>query len=231
MIVLFVFVVVVVVNVILIVIFFFKVCQMEFEFIIVIGNVFYKGKERFFVCGIDYQLGGVVVNVDFLVDFKVCKFDIEKFKKFGINIICVYLIDNFKDYDECMEEFVKVGIYVVFDVNNFLYFINCDDFYILYNVIYFQSVFVIIDVFVKYSNIMVFFFGNEVIYDYVNIIFIVCYVKVIDCDMCCYIKVCKYCKILVGYFVVDVIENCFQIVDYFNCGIDEECSDFFVFVS
>ncbi|KAK4652254.1 1,3-beta-glucanosyltransferase [Podospora pseudocomata] len=206
-----------------------KARQTELEPITATGNAFYKGKERFFVRGIDYQPGGAAANVDPLADPKVCKPDIEKFKKLGINTIRVYSTDNSKDHDECMEELAKAGIYVVLDANNPLYSINRDDPHTSYNAIYLQSVFATIDAFAKYTNTMAFFSGNEVIHDHANTTLTARYVKATDRDMRRYIKARKYRKILVGYSAADVTENRLQTADYFNCGTDEERSDFFAF--
>jgi hypothetical protein len=45
-----------------------------------------------------------------------------------------------------------------------------------------------------------------------------------------YIKARNYRKILVGYSAADVSSNRQQTANYFNCGPDEERSDFFAFV-
>lgn len=146
-------------------------------------------------------------------------------------MIWVYIIDNFVRYDECMGKLVDVGIYVIVDVNNLLYSINWYDLVLLYNVKYLQSVFVMIDEFVKYENILVFFLGNEVVNDVVNLMLVVRYVKVVMRDMRRYIGERGYWRVLVGYLVVDVGSNRRQQVDWMNCGSEDERLDFFVFVS
>jgi hypothetical protein len=203
----------------------------ELETISVTGNAFFKGKERFYIRGVDYQPGGASANIDPLADPKVCMPDIEKFKKLGINTIRVYSTDNSKDHDECMNALADAGIYVVLDANNPLYSINRDNPHPSYNAVYLQSVFATIDAFAKYSNTMAFFSGNEVIHDHLNTTLTAKYVKATDRDMRAYIKARNYRKMLVGYSAADVTTNRMQTAAYFNCGSDEERSDFFAFVS
>lgn len=193
------------------------------------GNAFFKGNERFYVRGVDYQPGGAAGNVDPLADPKVCKPDIEKFKKLGINVIRVYSTDNSKDHDECMNALADEGIYVVLDANNPNYSINRDNPHPSYNAVYLQSVFATIDAFAKYDNTMAFFSGNEVIHDHLNTTRTAKYVKATDRDMRAYIKARNYRKIPVGYSAADVTDNRMQTAHYFNCGSEEERSDFFAF--
>lgn len=201
----------------------------ELEPITVTGNAFFKGKERFYVRGIDYQPGGASANIDPLADTKVCLPDIEKFKTLGINVIRVYSTDNSKGHDDCMNALADAGIYVVLDANNPLYSINRNDPHPSYNAVYLQSVFATIDAFSKYSNTMAFFSGNEVIHDHKNTTLAAKYVKATDRDMRAYIKARGYRKMLVGYSAADVTDNRMQTAAYFNCGSDEERSDFFAF--
>jgi hypothetical protein len=201
----------------------------ELEPITATGNAFYKGKERFYVRGIDYQPGGASANLDPLADPKVCLQDVEKFKKLGVNVIRVYSTDNSKDHDECMNALADAGIYVVLDANSPLYSINRNDPHGSYNTPYLQSVFATIDAFAKYSNTMAFFSGNEVIHDALNTTLTAPYVKATDRDMRAYIKARNYRKMLVGYSAADVTTNRMQTAAYFNCGTDEERSDFFAF--
>lgn len=203
----------------------------EVEPITATGNAFFKGTERFYVRGIDYQPGGAGGNVDPLADTKVCMPDIEKFKALGINVIRVYSTDNSLDHDDCMNALAEANIYVVLDANNPKYSINREDPHPSYNTVYLQSVFATIDAFAKYSNTMAFFSGNEVIHDGIETTYAAKYVKATDRDMRAYIKARNYRKILVGYSAADVTDNRMQTANYFNCGTDEERSDFFAFVS
>ncbi|AEO66559.1 glycoside hydrolase family 72 protein [Thermothielavioides terrestris NRRL 8126] len=201
----------------------------EIEPITAKGNAFFKGNERFYVRGIDYQPGGASANIDPLADPKVCMPDIEKFKKLGVNVIRVYSTDNSMDHDECMNALAEANIYVVLDANNPKYSIKREDPHGSYNTVYLQSVFATIDSFAKYSNTMAFISGNEVINDQTNTTLAAPYVKATDRDMRAYIKARNYRKILVGYSAADVSSNRQQTANYFNCGPDEERSDFFAF--
>ena len=194
------------------------------------GNAFFKGGSRFYVRGIDYQPGGAAADVDPLADTKVCKPDIEKFKKLGINAIRVYSVDNSLNHDDCMNALADAGIYVMIDANNPKYSINRKDPHPSYNAVYLQSVFATIDAFAKYPNTMAFFSGNEVIHDEKETTLAAKYVKATDRDMRAYIKARGYRKILVGYSAADVTDNRLQTANFFNCGTEEERSDFFAFV-
>ena len=194
------------------------------------GNAFFKGNERFYIRGVDYQPGGSSGNIDPLADEKVCMPDIEKFKTLGINTIRVYSTDNSKDHAACMNALADAGIYVVLDANNPLYSINRAKPGPSYNDKYLQSIFATIDEFGKYSNTMAFFSGNEVIHDEKETTLAAPYVKAVTRDMRQYIRQRFNRPILVGYSAADVTDNRMQTAAYFNCGTDDERSDFFAFV-
>ncbi|KAK0714719.1 beta-glucanosyltransferase gel1 [Lasiosphaeris hirsuta] len=193
------------------------------------GNAFMVGDKRFFVRGIAYQPGGSAANLDPLADSKVCLPDIEKFKKLGINVVRVYSTDNSKDHKDCMDALAEAGIYVALDVNNPLYSINRKDPGPSYNAAYLQSVFATIDEFEKYDNTMAFFSGNEVIHDEKETTLAARYVKATTRDMRSYMKSRGVRQIPVGYSAADVSDNRMQTAAYFNCGTDDERSDFFAF--
>lgn len=195
------------------------------------GNAFFAGNTRFYVRGVDYQPGGSSANIDPLADPEVCMPDIEKFAKLGINVIRVYSTDNSLDHDECMNELAANGIYVVLDANNPLYSINRANPGPSYNAAYLQSVFATIDAFAKYPNTMAFFSGNEVIHDEKETTLSARYVKAVTRDMRQYIRERVDRPIPVGYSAADVSTNRMQTAAYFNCGTDDERSDFFAFVS
>ncbi|KXX73355.1 hypothetical protein MMYC01_209591 [Madurella mycetomatis] len=203
--------------------------QVSIEPITATGNAFFRGSERFYVRGIDYQPGGSAGNVDPLADTRVCMPDIERFRRLGINTIRVYSTDNSLNHDECMNALAEAGIYVVLDANNPQYSINREDPHPSYNAVYLQSVFATIDTFAQYDNTMAFFSGNEVIHDHKNTTLAARYVKATDRDMRAYIRARGYRRIPVGYSAADVSENRMQTAAYFNCGSDEERSDFFAF--
>ncbi|KAI1331718.1 glycoside hydrolase family 72 protein [Xylariaceae sp. FL0255] len=193
------------------------------------GNAFWAGNDRFYLRGIDYQPGGSSDNIDPLADSTICSRDIPKFKDLGVNAIRVYSADNSQSHDDCMQQLADAGIYLVLDVNNPQYSINRDDPAPSYNDVYLQSVFATIDSFAKYTNTLAFFSGNEVINDQPNTTQAAPYVKATTRDMRQYIGSRGYRKIPVGYSAADVSQNRQQTADYFNCGTDDERSDFFAF--
>ncbi|KAJ0119088.1 glycoside hydrolase family 72 protein [Diaporthe amygdali] len=193
------------------------------------GNAFWTGSTRFYVRGIDYQPGGSSNLADPLADTSVCKRDIAEFKKLGINTVRVYTVDNSASHDDCMSQLADAGIYLILDVNNPLYSINRNSPGESYNDVYLQSVFATIDEFVKYDNTLAFFSGNEVVNDQANTTLAAPYVKATTRDMRQYIRNRKYRAVPVGYSAADVSQNRFQLAQYFNCGTDDERSDFFAF--
>ncbi|KAI9764232.1 MAG: beta-glucanosyltransferase [Geoglossum simile] len=192
------------------------------------GNAFFAGNSRFYIRGVDYQPGGSSLVVDPIADETTCKRDIAEFKKLGINTVRVYSVDNTASHDACMSALDDAGIYLVLDVNTPKYSINRLEPAISYNDVYLQSVFATIDAFAKYSNVLAFFSGNEVINDEQSTS---CapYVKAVTRDMRQYIKARGYRQIPVGYSAADVSQNRKQMADYMNCGSDDVRSDFFAF--
>ncbi|KAI1416226.1 glycoside hydrolase family 72 protein [Hypoxylon sp. FL1857] len=193
------------------------------------GNAFWAGDTRFYIRGIDYQPGGSSANLDPLADSNICKRDIQKFQQLGVNTVRVYSVDNSADHKDCMQALNDAGIYLVLDVNNPQYSINRDKPGPSYNDAYLQSVFATIDEFAKYDNTLAFFSGNEVINDKPESVKSAPYVKATTRDMRQYIGSRGYRKIPVGYSAADVSSNRMQTADYFNCGTDDERSDFFAF--
>lgn len=193
------------------------------------GTAFWKGKDRFYIRGIDYQPGGASANEDPLADTKVCTRDIAKFADLGVNTIRVYAVDNKANHDECMQLLADNGIYLVLDVNNPKYSINRADPGISYNAMYLQSVFATVEMFAKYSNVLAFFSGNEVINDEKDTDKSAPYVKAVTRDMKNYMSARGLRKVPVGYSAADVSQNRMQTAHYFNCGSDDARSDFFAF--
>ncbi|KAI1380646.1 glycoside hydrolase family 72 protein [Hypoxylon crocopeplum] len=193
------------------------------------GNAFWAGDNRFYIRGIDYQPGGSSANTDPLADTTVCNRDIQKFQELGVNTVRVYSVDNSANHDECMQALNDAGIYLVLDVNNPSYSINRDEPAPSYNDVYLQSVFATIDTFAKYTNTLAFFSGNEVINDQPGSVKAAPYVKATTRDMRQYIGSQGYRRIPVGYSAADVSQNRMQTANYFNCGTDDERSDFFAF--
>ncbi|GBF63898.1 1,3-beta-glucanosyltransferase [Trichophyton mentagrophytes] len=192
------------------------------------GNAFFKGDERFYIRGVDYQPGGSSKVVDPIADVDLCKRDIKYFKELGLNTIRVYTIDNTKNHDECMKLLADAGIYLVLDVNTPKYSINRADPEISYNAVYLQSIFATVQMFAKYDNTLAFFSGNEVINDGKTSA-VAPWVKAVTRDIRQFIKERNLRKVPVGYSAADVDSNREQTAHYMNCGGDDERSDFFAF--
>ncbi|RDW74417.1 1,3-beta-glucanosyltransferase gel1 [Aspergillus mulundensis] len=192
------------------------------------GNAFFKGDDRFYIRGVDYQPGGSSDLADPIADADTCKRDIAKFKALGLNTIRVYSVDNSKDHDECMNALADAGIYLVLDVNTPLYSINRESPAISYNEVYLQYIFATVDKFATYKNTLAFFSGNEVINDGPSSI-TAPYVKAVTRDLRNYLSARNYRQVPVGYSAADVDTNRREMAEYMNCGTDEERSDFFAF--
>ncbi|KAI9054422.1 hypothetical protein LZ554_001584 [Drepanopeziza brunnea f. sp. 'monogermtubi'] len=195
--------------------------------ITVTGNAFYRGSERFYIRGVDYQPGGGAgVESDPIANIADCNRDIPYFTKLGINTIRVYAIDNSKNHDDCMNALAAAGIYLVLDASTSKYSLNRADPKRSYNGAYLQSVFATIDAFHNYTNTLAFLSGNEVINNATNTN---CapYVKAVTRDMKQYIGSRGYRAIPVGYSAADVTENQEAMANYMNCGTADQRSDFY----
>jgi hypothetical protein len=195
------------------------------------GNAFFAGDKRFYVRGVAYQPGGAADAQDPLLDLKSLQRDVDNFKKLGINTIRIYTIDNSKNHDEGMKMLDDAGIYLALDANTPKYSLNrenADTLHTSYNDVYLQSVFATVDAFAEYNNLMLFFSGNEVI-NAKNNSNAAPYIKAVTRDMKQYISNRHERVIPVGYSAADVSENIEQQALYFNCGTDDERSDFFAF--
>ncbi|KAL2002255.1 hypothetical protein VTN02DRAFT_336 [Thermoascus thermophilus] len=192
------------------------------------GNAFFKGDERFYIRGVDYQPGGSSKLEDPIAEPDVCKRDIEKFKDLGVNTVRIYSVDNSKSHDECMNALADAGIYLVLDVNTPKYSLNRASPKQSYNDVYLQYVFATVEMFAKYPNTLAFFSGNEVINDGPSSK-AAPYVKAVTRDIRSYLKARGLRQVPVGYSAADVDTNRLQMAQYMNCGTDDERSDFFAF--
>ncbi|KAL8939229.1 MAG: hypothetical protein Q9216_003475 [Gyalolechia sp. 2 TL-2023] len=192
------------------------------------GNAFFAGSERFYIRGVDYQPGGASDAADPIADTTICRRDIAEFKKLGINTVRIYTIDNSKDHTECMNELADAGIYLALDLNTPKYSIRRDKPNQSYNSVYLQNVFATIDEFQKYDNTLLFFTGNELINN-VPTSNTAPFVKAVTRDVKQYMGERGYRKIPVGYSAADINDNRIEAAHYFNCGTDDERSDFFAF--
>ncbi|KAF2106596.1 Glucanosyltransferase-domain-containing protein [Lophiotrema nucula] len=195
------------------------------------GNAFFAGDDRFYIRGVAYQPGGAADAKDPILDIDGLKRDIENFKSLGINTIRVYTIDNSQNHDEGMQLLDEAGIYLALDANTPKYSLNReneDTLHRSYNDVYLQSVFATVDAFAGYNNLLLFFSGNEVI-NAKNNTGAATYIKAVTRDMKTYIANQHSRTIPVGYSAADVAENIEQQALFFNCGTDDERSDFFAF--
>lgn len=195
------------------------------------GNAFFAGDERFYVRGVAYQPGGAADAQDPLLDIESLKRDVANFKSLGINTIRVYTIDNSKNHDEGMKMLDDAGIYLALDANTPDYSLNRETNATLhrsYNDVYLQNVFATVEAFHDYNNLLLFFSGNEVINERNNT-GAATYIKAVTRDMKRFIGNKSPRTIPVGYSAADVSENIEQQALYFNCGSDDERSDFFAF--
>jgi len=193
------------------------------------GNAFFANNQRFYMRGVAYQPGGAADAQDPLLDLESLKRDVANFKSLGINTIRIYTIDNSKNHDEGMKMLDDAGIYLALDANTPKYSLNRENEATLrrsYNDVYLQNVFATIDAFADYSNLLLFFSGNEVINEKNNTN-AAPYIKAVTRDMKQYISNRKGRKIPVGYSAADVAENIEEQALYFNCGSDDARSDFF----
>lgn len=194
------------------------------------GNAFFRGSERFYIRGVDYQPGGSSSTVDPLSNQAACDRDIPYFQQLGINTIRVYQIDNSLNHDYCMNLLSKAGIYLVLDVNTAKNSLNRIDASGSYNAVYLQHVFATIDVFKGYTNTMAFFAGNEVINDDLNVP-VANWVKAVVRDMKEYITAQSSRYIPTGYSAADVPNSRYLLPEYLNCGSNATRIDFYAFNS
>lgn len=192
------------------------------------GNAFFKGDDRFYIRGVDYQPGGSSKLADPIADADSCKRDIKKFQDLGLNTIRVYSVDNSADHDECMTALADAGIYLVLDVNTPKYSLNRADPQQSYNDVYLQYIFATVEMFAKYDNTLAFFSGNEVINDGPSSS-AAPYVKAVTRDIRAFLSGNNLRKVPVGYSAADIDTNRLEMAEYMNCGSDDERSDFFAF--
>ena len=157
--------------------------------------------------------------------------DVANFKELGINTIRIYTIDNSKNHDEGMKMLDDAGIYLALDANTPKYSLNRESDATLhrsYNDVYLQSVLATVEAFHNYNNLLLFFSGNEVINERNNT-GAATYIKAVTRDMKRFIGNRSPRAIPVGYSAADVSENIEEQALFFNCGSEDERSDFFAF--
>lgn len=194
------------------------------------GNAFFRGSDRFYIRGVDYQPGGSSSTVDPLSDSATCDRDVPYFQQLGINTIRVYQVDNSANHDYCMKLLEQAGIYLILDVNTALTSLNRIDAAASYNAAYLQAIFATVDTFKGYPNTMAFFAGNEVVNEDINDP-VGTWVKAVVRDLKQYITAQSSRYIPVGYSAADVPNSRYALAEYLNCGDNSTRVDFYAFNS
>ncbi|KAH8692130.1 1,3-beta-glucanosyltransferase gel3 [Talaromyces proteolyticus] len=184
---------------------------------------------QFFLRGVAYQEPSPSTNtngyIDPLATLSSCQRDIPYLQSLNTNTIRVYSVDPTQNHDDCMNAFADADIYVLVDLsapNNGS--INQND--PLWNTDLYSRYTAVIDNMNKYSNLLGFFAGNEVI-NSANTTAAASYVKAVVRDAKAYIKQKNYRSIGVGYAAADVSSIRVQLADYLNCGDESDSIDFF----
>ncbi|KAK9761199.1 40S ribosomal protein S27, partial [Basidiobolus ranarum] len=192
--------------------------------IVIKGSKFFNSEtgDQFFIKGVAYQPKTPALS-DPLSDIETCKRDIAHFQDLGLNTIRVYQVDNTLNHDACMEALADAGIYLVLDISTPTYSINRQDPTYNYDLLnhYQQTA----DAFEKYSNVIGFFIGNEVI-NSVAVTSSGPYVKALVRDMKAYMRT-KSRYIPIGYSTSDDATTRVNVADYFNCGNATDRVDFY----
>lgn len=161
--------------------------------------------------------------MDPLKDKASCQRDVALFKELGINTVRVYEVDPSANHDECMKLLEDAGIYLALDLPSPDFSINrADPSYDLDILNHYKQN---VDAFLKYKNIGVFFAGNEINNNISNTNANP-FVKAGLRDIKAYLK-SKKSSIPVGYANNDDTKTRKNIMNYFNCGKEEERADFY----
>jgi hypothetical protein len=182
---------------------------------------------QFYLRGVAYQQ--TPTNGDLYIDplatVADCKRDIPYLTAVNTNTIRVYSVDPTADHDDCMSAFADAGIYVLVDLsapkNESINQVDPS-----WSTALYSRYTGVIDNMNKYSNVLGFFAGNEVI-NSANTTGAAAYVKAVVRDAKAYIKTKNYRSIPVGYAAADVSEVRVQLADYLNCGDESDAIDFF----
>lgn len=162
--------------------------------------------------------------IDPLSDEDICKKDVPLLKELGINTIRTYAIDPEADHSGCMKLLDDAGIYVVSDLSEPTLSIVRDN--PAWNVPLFNRYKAVVTELAQYSNVIGFFAGNEVS-DASNNTEASAYVKAALRDTKRHIKDSDFGRVLgVGYASNDHPDIREEIAQYFNCGSDEEATDY-----
>ncbi|KAF4121867.1 X8 domain [Geosmithia morbida] len=192
---------------------------------------FYENGTQFFIKGIAYQQDTAAISdstgdskgyIDPLADADNCKRDVPLLQELGINTIRTYAIDPTADHTECMKLLEDAGIYIISDLSQPELSILRDD--PKWTVEHFDRYKAVVDELAQYDNIIGFFAGNEVS-DANNNTEASAFVKAALRDTKQYIDDKDY-NLGVGYATNDHPDIRDDIATYFNCGDDDEATDF-----
>ncbi|ODQ78472.1 glycoside hydrolase family 72 protein [Babjeviella inositovora NRRL Y-12698] len=196
------------------------------------GKRFIQDGNVFWLKGIDYQPGGASgydanANADVLSDAEACTRDTYVLQQLGVNTVRVYTVNPNVNHDECMTIFNNAGIYLILDVNAGLanQSLNRANPGSSYNAGYLSRVFLVIEAFKNYPNVIGFFSGNEIINDETSAGIDPPYIRAVQRDMKQYIA--KNCAraIPVGYSAASDINLRGPTFEYLQCNIDGNDDD------
>lgn len=195
----------------------------------IVGNKFFNTSSgnQFFIRGVAYQrtrkreevydAETETAYVDSLANPGLCLKDLEFLKELGINTVRVYQVDPTKNHDVCMNAFASHGIYVLADLSEPQRSISqCLP---TWDVDLFKRYTDVVDSLHKYSNMLGFIAGNEVMNKVENSDSAP-FVKASVRDIKAYIRQQNYRRVPVGYASADDTLTRINSADYFVCGDD-----------
>lgn len=206
--------------------------QADVDPIVIKGSkFFYKTNgTQFYIKGVAYQQNVVQSGgngnafTDPLADANGCARDLPYLQQLDTNTIRVYAVDPKADHSQCMQMFANAGIYALIDLgspNTSITSISPSWTVDLFN--RYKSV---VDAFAQYNNVLGFFSGNEVVFNYTQAD-AAAFVKAATRDTKAYIKSKGYRTIGVGYATEDDPGVVSPVAAYLNCGDQSSAIDFF----
>ena len=197
--------------------------------LVIKGNhFFYKSNgSEFFIKGIAYQQkssGTTTDSPDPLGDPAGCSRDIPVLKQLQTNLVRVYSVDPTANHDECMNSLAEAGIYVLADLSSSSQAISRND--PEWNLDLFNRYTAVVNTLAKYTNTVGFFAGNEVT-NTPNTTAASAFVKAAVRDMKAYASNVAGRPLYIGYAADDTSEIRQDIMQYFDCGEDQDRIDFF----